>query len=119
DPAASVPDAVVYEPVPGPLVAGSKSELRVFRDRLVVAASSPGISLLTLPLEFSHCFDVQASGSGEMRFMRANINQVAILFSGDVRAELRYGYARWHFRCRLRDIDDARRLKLSEVGWPN
>jgi hypothetical protein len=61
---------------------------------------------------------VRVSDSNQARFLRANINQGALLFSGRLRAELRYRYKPWHFSCRLRDIDDARRLKLSEVGWP-
>ncbi len=114
---ASAADSVVYEPLQTPLVAGTESQLRVFRDHLVVEAETAGTSLLVLPIEFSHCFDVWVSDNGQARFLRANINQGAILFSGRLRAELQYRYAPWHFGCRLRDIDDARRLKLSDVGW--
>jgi hypothetical protein len=115
---ASAADAVVYEPLTAPLVAGTSSELRVFRDRLEVEADSPGTSLLVLPVEFSHCFDIQPSDLGSARFLRANIDQAAFLFSGHLHAELRYRYAPWHSGCRLRDIDDASQLKLREVGWP-
>jgi hypothetical protein len=45
-----------------------------------------------LRLEFSHCFDVRIVSSTPVSFMRANINQAAILFSGEVRFELRYRY---------------------------
>jgi hypothetical protein len=114
----SAADATVYEPLGVPLVPGTASQLRVFRDRLVVEAESPGTSLLVLPVEFSHCFDVRILDSPDARFVRANINQGALLFSGRLRAELQYRYQPWHFACRLRDIDDARRLNLSEVGWP-
>jgi hypothetical protein len=61
---------------------------------------------------------VRILDSPDARFVRANINQGALLFSGRLRAELQYRYQPWHFACRLRDIDDARRLNLSEVGWP-
>jgi hypothetical protein len=115
---ASTADSTVYEPLQTSLVAGTASQLRVFRDHLVVEAESPGTSLLVLPVEFSHCFDVRFRESDQARFLRANINQGALLFSGHLRAELQYRYAPWHFGCRLRDIEDARRLKLSEVGWP-
>jgi hypothetical protein len=114
----SAADSTVYEPLQTSLVAGTASRLRVFRDHLVVEAESPGTSLLVLPVEFSHCFDVRVSDSNQARFLRANINQGALLFSGHLRAELQYHYKPWHFGCRLRDIDDARRLKLAEVGWP-
>jgi hypothetical protein len=111
-------DAAVYEPLPSMLVTGTSSELDVFRDHLVVRADSPGTSLLVLPVEFSHCFDVKLSTPGPTHMLRANVNQIAFLFAGRLDAELRYRYSPWHFGCRLRDIDDAQRLKLSAVGWP-
>jgi hypothetical protein len=114
---ASEADAAIYEPVPQ-LVPGSFKEIRVFRDRLVVVGESTGTSLLVLPIEFSHCLDVSiATGSGA-RVLRANINQTALLFSGRTEVELRYRFSPWHFRCRFRDIADARRLDLANVGWP-
>jgi hypothetical protein len=111
-------DATVYEQVPPSLVAGSSSEIRVFRDRLVVEAKSEGTSLLILPVEFSHCFDVDIAGDKQARFQRSNVSQGAFLFTGQLKAELRYRFSPWHFRCRLDDIADARRLQLSNVGWP-
>jgi hypothetical protein len=111
-------DATVYDDVPPSLVAGSSSEIRVLRDRLVVEAKSEGTSLLILPVEFSHCFDVDIVGGKQARFQRANVNQGALLFTGELKAELRYRFSPWHFRCRLDDIADARRLQLSSVGWP-
>lgn len=117
DPASSN-DATVYEHVPPSLVAGNSSEIRVFRDRLVVEAKSEGTSLLILPVEFSHCFDVDIVDGKQARFQRANVNQGAFLFTGQLKAELRYRFSPWHFRCRLDDIADAQRLQLSSVGWP-
>jgi hypothetical protein len=112
-------DSAVYETITAPLVAGDSSQIRVFRDRLEVEAQSPGTSLLVLPVEFSHCFDIRLSRSGAARFLRANVDQAAFLFSGQLHAELRYRYSPWHFGCRLRDIADADRLKLTETGWPH
>lgn len=111
-------DATVYEHAPPSLVAGSSSEIRIYRDRLVVEAKSEGTSLLILPVEFSHCFDVDIVGGKQARFQRANVNQSAFLFTGQLKAELRYRFSPWHFRCRLDDIADAKRLQLSNVGWP-
>ena len=115
----SAADSVVYQPPPKPLVTGTASQLRVFKDHLVVEAESPGTSLLVLPLEFSHCIELKASNSGPVDLVRANINQAAILFSEHLRTQLRYRYSPWHYDCRLRDIADANRLRLSEVGWLN
>ena len=94
------------------------SEIRVFRDRLVVVAESAGTSLLVLPVEFSHCWDVSHAAGQGGRLVRVNVDQADLLFSGQTRAELRYRFSPWHFRCRFRDIADARTLQLADVGWP-
>jgi hypothetical protein len=112
-------DAAIYEASDVPLVTGGSSELRVFRDRLVVTTESAGTSLLVLPLEFSHCLDLRVTSGAPVRLLRANINQAALLLSGRAISELRYRYSPWHFGCRLRDIEDARSLQLSNVGWPD
>lgn len=111
-------DAAIYEPIASPLVAGKSSEIRVLRDRLVVSAESAGTSLLVLPLEFSHCFEATFAAGSSGSLLRANINQSALLFSGRVEVDLRYRFSPWHFRCRFRDIADARKLRLADIGWP-
>jgi len=115
---ASDVDATIYEPSAVPLVPGKLSEIRVFRDRLVVTAESTNTSLLILPIEFSHCWDVRHAAGSNGRLLRANINQSGLLFSGRTQVELRYRFSPWHFRCRFRDIADARNLELADVGWP-
>jgi hypothetical protein len=112
-------DAVVYEPVPADLVTGTASVLRTFRGYLEIEAFSPGASLLVLPLEYSHCFEIGMRSGGEVRLVRANVNQAALLFSGKVRVELRYRYSIFHFTCRFTDIQDARRLDLAGAGQWN
>jgi hypothetical protein len=111
-------DAAVYEPTAPRLVPGTLSDMRVFRDRLVVRAESAGASLLVLPIEFSHCWDVSLAAGSTGRLLRANVNQIGLLFSGRTEVELRYRFSPWHFRCRFRDIADARKLELADVGWP-
>jgi hypothetical protein len=111
-------DAAVYEPTAPRLVPGKSREIRVFRDRLVVIAESAGTSLLVLPLEFSHCWDVSLAAGSSGRLLRANVNQTGLLFSGRTEVELRYRFSPWHFRCRFRDMADARKLELANVGWP-
>ncbi len=116
--ATSDADAAIFEPTVPRLVPGTLSELRVFRDRLVVRAESAGVSLLVLPLEFSHCWDVSLLGGSNGRLLRANVNQTGLLFSGHTKVELRYRFSPWHFLCRFRDIADAHKLELANVGWP-
>jgi len=112
-------DAVVYEPVPADLVTGAASVLRAFRGYLEIEAFSPGASLLVLPFEYSHCFEIGTRAGGDVRLLRANVNQAALLLSGKVRVELRYRYSIFHFTCRFADIQDARRLDLAGAGQWN
>jgi len=100
------------------LVPGISSEMRVFRDRLVVTAESAGTSLLVLPVEFSQCWEVSLAAGANGRLLRANVNQTGLLFSGRTKVELRYRFSPWHFRCRFDDIADARKLELANIGWP-
>jgi hypothetical protein len=116
--ATSDADAAVYEPTAPRLVPGRLSEMRVFRDRMVVRAESAGASLLVLPIEFSHCWDVSLAPGSTGRLLRTNVNQTGLLFSGRAEMELRYRFSPWHFRCRFLDIADARKLELAKVGWP-
>ena len=95
-------DATVYETPDVPLVTGISSELRVFRDRLVVTAESAGTSLLVLPLEFSHCLDLRVTSGAPVRLLRANINQAALLLSG---------------RSQSRSFGIATRLGISDVAY--
>jgi hypothetical protein len=111
-------DAAIYEPTAQRLVPGTLSEMRVFRDRVVVRAESAGVSLLVLPIEFSHCWHVSFATGSTGRLLRANVNQTGLLFSGRTEVDLRYRFSPWHFRCRFRDIADARKLELANVGWP-
>jgi hypothetical protein len=56
-----------------------------------IRARSGGKSLLLLPAQFSHCFKlVPRGGDGRARLLRANVCQSAILFTGELDAEVRW-----------------------------
>lgn len=78
-----------------------------------ISASSPGQSLLVVPMLFSHClsFYADASGAGpgeaEATLMRVNAIQTGILFEGQLKGELRYFTGPFDGSgCRLQDAAD-------------
>jgi hypothetical protein len=115
-------EAVLFEPLPrGALVPLTKSEIIVGDGFLTVHAESSGRSLLILPFEFTRCleFSWEEPGSMSPQAYRANLDQVAILFTGrvDGRISLKNGpFA--NPLCRLQDYRDAVRLKLGGAAWP-
>jgi hypothetical protein len=74
-------DAAIYEPTAQRLVPGTLSEMRVFRDRVVVRAESAGVSLLVLPIESASCLAAETAVN-ELRCVGMNV------FSGPARAAL-------------------------------
>ena len=100
------------------LIPASKSEIKVFRDHLEISAESNGRSLLLLPVEFSHCLEINlySGGAEPIEVHRANLEQTAIAFTNSLKGSiaLRYGPIT-NSGCRLADYRDAARLKLSSV----
>jgi hypothetical protein len=95
------------------------SRLEVHAGFLALQAQAPGRSLLVLPVEFSRCLDFQWNSPGDEppRIYRANLDQTAILFSGqiDVRIALRINPYSNPF-CRYRDYQDALQVNLQGAG---
>jgi hypothetical protein len=109
-------EVVLFDALPaGPLVQTTASRLAVHAGFLALQAQAPGRSLLVLPVEFSRCLDFHWNlpGAEPPRIYRANLDQTAILFSGqiDVRIALRIG-PYWNPLCRFRDYRDALSVNL-------
>jgi hypothetical protein len=106
-------DVVVYEPLISNLVKASGSKLTLKGGDLRIEASSPGKSMLILPLEFSNClaFESNDPKSGFIDAFRVDGILTGLLFDGylDVTAELRYGVFT-NTGCRLKDLDDYKTL---------
>jgi hypothetical protein len=89
------------------LVAATRARLTVVRDGYRVAAAAPGTAMLLLPVQFSHCWQVENRGGGDPpRIIRANIVQTGILFKESVDATLRFDFQPWRSSCRLDDASD-------------
>jgi hypothetical protein len=113
-------EAVLFDALPaGALVPATESRLEVHAGFLALQAQAPGRSLLVLPVEFSRCLDFHwnSPGAEPPRVYRANLDQTAILFSGqiDVRIALRLGPYSNPF-CRYRDYQDAVHVNLQAAA---
>ena len=78
-----------------------------------IKASSTGTSLLALPLEYSHCIDINQidSSMGKGKMLRVNLLQSGLLFEKSIDAKLRYFTGPYsNSSCRLADSIEFRRL---------
>lgn len=107
---------VVLMGVPNPqpdLFSASRSRLVAIRDGYRVTADAPGTAMILLPVQFSHCWQIEnATQDLPSRIFRANIVQTGILFKKNLDARLRFNFEPWRASCRLEDARD-----LSQFGF--
>ncbi|MGE4165610.1 MAG: hypothetical protein AB7E67_06465 [Xanthobacteraceae bacterium] len=95
-----------YQPV-------SNAKMTIADGGIKVSATSPGTSLLVLPVQYSHCW--VPSQSSRVELFRANLMQLGIRFSGTLNVHLKFEFAPlWHSSCRRKDAHDAERLSMTE-----
>jgi hypothetical protein len=105
---------VTHEAMQGTFVAAINAEMIVERGGLSLRASSAGESLLVLPVQYSRCWQLQDAPNATL--FRANLMQLGIRFSGELRAQLRQVFGPlWNSYCRVEDAGDMQRLKISEA----
>jgi hypothetical protein len=93
------------------LVTAAHSRLVAVRDGYELTASAPGWAMLVLPVQFSHCWQIENSTSVEPpRLLRANIVQTGILFKDEVNIRLRFDFEPWRTSCRFEDARDLARF---------
>jgi len=102
---------IVHKPLSKTLVKASNATMRLQPGGgIALRASSNGDSLLVLPLEYSHCLDLQ--NNTQAKILRVNGMQVGILFHGKLNATLTYFTGPFHnASCRLEDLADFKQLK--------
>jgi len=112
-------EALATTPLPEPLVPASNVQMTMHKGYVQIEATSPGTSVLLLPLQYSHCLEleplVQSEGS-KARLVRLNLLQAGLVFSGSLQARIRF--ASGPFRNsygRLLDYFDMKSLKLDEL----
>jgi hypothetical protein len=90
------------------LIAATRSRLVAVRDGYRLTASAPGRAMVVLPIQFSHCWEIEdlASMAEPPRLFRANIVQTAVLFKDNADVRLRFDFQPWHASCRFQDVRD-------------
>lgn len=99
----------------GALVPARDVTMTVRMGGVALQAASAGQSVLVLPVQFSHCWQI-TSGSGASLF-RANLTQLGVRFRGSLRVELRQIFGPfWQSGCRLDDAADVERLRMADAA---
>jgi hypothetical protein len=100
----------------GRFVPAREASLIVEKGGLRLKASSPGESLLVLPVQYSHCWTRRRNDLEKLSFFRANLMQLGVRFKGDisVRLDHRFGPL-WNSSCRREDGSDTERLRMSQA----
>jgi hypothetical protein len=88
------------------LVPADQVRLTAMKGGYHVTARSAGASLLVLPVQFSHCWQLVAQPESQGAIYRANLVQTGIFFRDKIDAELRFALGLTNSNCRRRDADD-------------
>ena len=92
---------------PTELVPASRSRLVAMTDGYHLAAAASGSAMLVLPVQFSHCWQIENANSADLpRIVRANVVQTGILFKDNVDIRLRFNFEPWRTSCRFQDARD-------------
>jgi hypothetical protein len=110
---------ITTDTLPDNLIPATTVSLVLDRGEVRLKAESSGTSLLILPLQFSHCLQLSANTGLpiDARLVRVNLVQAGVVFSHSINLVLRFRTGPLgHARCRMRDVDDARSLKIPEAA---
>jgi hypothetical protein len=104
-------------PVGGPLRKANLESVIIVRDGFRIQASSEGLSILLLPFEFSHCLNVVDRTAGPApHVFRADLLLTGVLFDRRLDSDIVFRAGPGiGAGCRLRDVDDANRIRLRNV----
>ena len=95
--------------LPPDVVPARQADLTVIKGGYHIEARSSGTSLLVLPVQFSHCWQLVGKSTGKVGIFRANLVQIGLYFQGDLDVDLRFGFGLLNSSCRRQDGDDMRR----------
>jgi hypothetical protein len=100
-------------PVPSAITPAAQAHLIVEKGGYRISAQSSGNSLLILPVQFSHCWQLVAPPENKALIFRANIIQTGIYFQGNLDADLRFRFGLANSSCRRQDADDMNKYLSS------
>jgi hypothetical protein len=93
------------------LVRASRARLVAISDGYHLTAAAPGRAMLVLPVQFSHCWEIDHANNTDLpRIFRANIVQTGILFKDNIDIRLRFNFEPWRASCRFEDARDLSRF---------
>jgi hypothetical protein len=96
------------------LVSATGAAMTVRMGGVALRASSVGQSVLVLPVQYSHCWQIVSGGDATL--FRANLMQLGVRFSSELRVELRQFFGPfWQSACRLADAADVERLRMVDA----
>jgi hypothetical protein len=101
---------LVRDPLQGPFTPARRSSMTLKRDGYRVSAEADGLSLLLLPVQFSHCLTLadHAGGDSRPRLFRANLAQTGVLFRDRLDATIEFDFGLFgNGSCRLKDGRDV------------
>ena len=107
-------EVIVHEKISETLIPATKTKMTIEQNGyLKLSSKSEGNSLLVLPVEYSHCFNLINENDGyPLRILRVNLLQIGILFQRELNIQLRYFTGLGHSRCRLEDALEAKNLNF-------
>jgi hypothetical protein len=101
----------------GPLVPAEGVQLVFQKHGFSLRATSPGSSVLVLPIQYSHCWT--ASGAGQPLLFRANGMQLGIRFQRSLAVDLTFRFGPLLASgCRKEDLKDMERLDIRSAREP-
>jgi hypothetical protein len=93
--------------LPADLVPARHARLTVIKGGYHLSAESLGTSILVLPVQFSHCWEIVAQPDKTASTFRANIVQTGVYFESKIDADLRFGFGLPNSSCRKKDGEDV------------
>ena len=111
--------ALSADPVSEALVASQNVQLSVHKGYVHVKATSAGTSLLLLPMQYSHCLQLESvrTGNKDARLIRVNLMQAGLVFSDTFEGRIRFAYGPLNNPYgRLRDYFEMKSLRLEDLG---
>ncbi len=103
---------VLFDSLQLHLVKAESSQLFYFKNHLHFSGSSKGTSIALLPVQFSHCM---VSNNQNVKLLRANIAQTAVVFSGNQSVDVEYKFDIKNTLCRKADVEDVAKYKLKDM----
>jgi hypothetical protein len=110
-------DVIVQQPLQGPLVPVSTSSMTLEKNAIVISATSPGRSVLLLPVQFSRCWEMTTLDGSPLKasLIRADLAQSILSFEQRVDVRLRFAFGFGNDgACRTQDIKDLRAMHILE-----